>query len=341
MKGGDMMARMTRLKFYNPRSGYYHITSRTVLKSFLLGDVEKDYFLKVLQKLSQVYFVRVATFTLMSNHFHLIIQMIPSDEISDEDLERRFELYYNENVPPKRRRVYDGQEAEAFRKRFGDVSCFVQDLKQRFSRWYNRLNNSHGHVWAERFKSVLLEGDRALLACMVYVELNSVRAGIVSRPEEYRFCGLSHFLTGGRAARWLDHTCLSSVLTSVDGASTKGQASKALLKRYLEIIYANGIEERSGKARLSEEDAEYARATDFEGSDIFTFRRRIRYFTDGVMLGSKAFCDEKCQEFRSYFQTSKERQGRLMKTRHKKGTVSAPQDHLLHLHSIRAFSLYR
>ena len=58
--------------------------------------------------------------------------------------------------------------------------------------------------WAERFKSVLLGGPRALLTCLVYVELNAVRAGIVNSPEDYRYCGLHHYVAGGRILEWLD-----------------------------------------------------------------------------------------------------------------------------------------
>ena len=159
------MPRIARLKFHDPEEGYYHIISRIVLKSFLLEEGEKEYFLSLLKKLSQVYFVKVQGFTIMSNHVHLICQMIPGDVINDDELKKRFEKYYNEGKPLKKRRVFFKHDYEDYRKRWGDVSKFVQDLKQRFSRWYNKKHNGHGHVWSERFKNVLLNGDRALLAC--------------------------------------------------------------------------------------------------------------------------------------------------------------------------------
>ena len=334
------MARLARIKFSDPEEGYYHITSRTVLKSFLLDKGEKEYFLKLLKVLSQVYFVRVVTFAIMSNHFHVIIQMIPAHKISQEDLKRRFELYYNANILKKYHRVFEHHDQAQFRHRLEDVSCFIQDLKQRFSRWYNRQTQGHGHVWAERFKSVLLQGDRALLACMVYVELNSVRAGMVKQPEEYRYCGLSHYLTGGRAAKWLDYGSLQELMKETPLETT--QPPGALLRRYLAIIYREGMIERPGKAHISENDGELALSSDFAGSEVLSFRRRIRYFSDGVFLGSRAFCEAKFQEFRSYFQTRKERSGKLIHYphKHKKGRVSAPPDHLLHLHSIRSFSFH-
>ena len=104
----------------------------------------------------------------------------------------------------------------------------MQDLKQRFSRWYNRQHDGFGTTWAERFKSVMLQSDKALLACMVYVDLNSVRAGISSFPENYRYCGLSHYLTGGNASEWLDYESLETALMIYEGSQDK--MSKKIMK---------------------------------------------------------------------------------------------------------------
>jgi len=332
------MTRIARIKFAHPEDGYYHIVSRTVQQSFLLGDVEKEYFKKLLRWLSQVYFVRVGTFAVMSNHFHLIIQMIPSHSISKDDFKKRYNKYYNVKQPLAELRVGSDEEAPLL-ERWGDVSCFLQELKQRFSRWYNKRNKSYGHVWADRFKSVLLEGDRALLACMVYVELNSVRAGLVTHPEEYRFSGLSLYCTGGRAACWLDHDTLAKALKPLEKISSKTR--KDLLRHYLEVIYHEGMLEVANKASIPEKEGELLLSTDFKGAGVLTFKRRIRYFTDGIFLGSQTFCEDKFREFRSYFQTRNDRRtGRVFRySTKKRGSIAAPSDNLLHLHSIRTFPL--
>ncbi len=61
------MARLSRIKFSDPEEGYYHVISRTVQQEFILHEKGKEYFMKLLKKLSQVYFVRVAAFALLSN----------------------------------------------------------------------------------------------------------------------------------------------------------------------------------------------------------------------------------------------------------------------------------
>jgi len=283
------MARLSRLKFSNPKEGYYHVISRMVQQEFLMGEKEKEFFLKLFKKLSRIYFVRVATFSLMSNHVHLIFQMMPHDQISDEDLRRRFDLYYNENVPDERKRELLKGDHDQYRKRFGDLSCFIQDLKQRFSRWYNREHDGSGHVWSERFKSVLLGDIRALLACMVYVELNAVRAGLVKNPEEYRYCGLHHYVAGSKISKWLDEGSLASALPSV--SNIPSYTSKDLIFRYLRIIYVEGMDRPYGKAGISERDGLHSIEKVFDNVGVFSFMHRIRYFSDGVMLGSKTFCE--------------------------------------------------
>jgi hypothetical protein len=70
-----------------------------------------------------------------------------------------------------------------------DISIFINELKGRFAQWYNRRHGRYGVLWAERFKSVLLEGGEALAAAAAYterkrhtnrntIELNPVRAGL-------------------------------------------------------------------------------------------------------------------------------------------------------------------
>jgi len=317
------MARMARLKYRDPRDGYYHIISRTVLKSFLLDDEARETFLGILRMLSRVYFVKVVTFSLMSNHFHLIVRMLPAEDMSDNEVEERFNIYYNEGKQKRNWRPWHVSDAPRYRCRFADLSRFVQDLKQRFSRWHNRKHDNQGHVWSERFRSVMLEDGRALLACMVYVELNSIRAGLVARPEEFRYCGLSHLVSGGRASAWLDHETLtrlmnSSLLTEIgmtrsesDKSERKraNQSSENDIKQYLGVVYKEGLIGVEGKGHIRSDRANQAQETNFAEVGIFSFLQRWQHFSSGVFIGSKGFCMERFKEFREYFQTSVDRQG--------------------------------
>ena len=108
-----------------------------------------------------------------------------------------------------------GPEADEIRRkllaRMGDVSEYMKTVKQRFSVWYNRNHRRFGTLWADRFKSVLVEGKGNPLQTMAaYIDLNPVRAGIVDDPKDYRFCGYAEAIAGvvvaqrGLTAVWSD-----------------------------------------------------------------------------------------------------------------------------------------
>jgi len=297
------MPRLARLKLEDPREGYYHITSRTIQRSFILHNEEKVYFQHLLKKLSKLYFASVATYSVMTNHVHLIVCMVPSQSISDEGIRKRFELYYNQDKPKKLQREFDISEVKKLRQRWADISRFAQDLFQRFSRWYNRRHNGYGHVWADRFKSVILQSNRALIACMVYVDLNSVRAGIVDRPEQYKYCGLHHMVQGGRLSSWLDIDAINNVLR---GWGEEIFNSRAVVKRYLGMVYSEGLEKKDGHSKIPSNLIDLK----VRNTQDISFGDRIRYFTEGVILGEKTYCEEKFRKFRSYFQTKQDKEGK-------------------------------
>ena len=71
-------------------------------------------------------------------------------------------------------------------RRFCNLPVFVKELKERFSRWYNKHHNRRGTLWMERFKSVLVEDGEALRTMAAYTDLNPLRAGMVKDPKDYR-----------------------------------------------------------------------------------------------------------------------------------------------------------
>ena len=84
----------------------------------------------------------------------------------------------------------------------GDLAVFIKEVKQRFSSLYNKSHERYGTLWAERFKSVLVEGSlSALRTVAAYIDLNPVRAGLVEDPKDYRFCGYAEALAGARQAQ--------------------------------------------------------------------------------------------------------------------------------------------
>jgi hypothetical protein len=177
-----------------------------------------------------------------------------------------------------------GAEAEVIRAkllaRMGDVSEFMKAIKQRFSVWYNRSYQRYGTLWAERFKSVLVEGrGNPLQTIAAYIDLNPVRAGIVEDPKDYRFCGYAEAVAGqaeaavGLRCIWAD----------------SGARGADALRAHRELMFGKrasdaGVGEiaRKKALRVVEAGRELPRAA--------ALRCRVRYFTDGAILGSAEFC---------------------------------------------------
>lgn len=68
---------------------------------------------------------------------------------------------------------------ERFQSRIFDVSELMRSLQSKIARWFNLAHNRRGRFWADRFKSVLLEDEKAVFDCLLYVELNPGPAGTV------------------------------------------------------------------------------------------------------------------------------------------------------------------
>ena len=90
------MPRIARLKVKG-EPAVYHVMSRTALDGFVLGDVEKDYLLKLIKRLSKIYFSEVLGFCLMGNHFHLLLRMHTGEDYDDEEIKGRYKLYYGKD----------------------------------------------------------------------------------------------------------------------------------------------------------------------------------------------------------------------------------------------------
>jgi len=255
----------------------YHVISRTALDGFVLGDVENDYLLKLIKDLSAVYFSEILAFCLMGNHFHLVVRMHPGDEYGDEDIRKRFERYYEQD---KKRILLPGQ-IPTFRNKWMSLSEFVKEIKQGFSRFYNKRHKRKGFFWSDRFKSVLVEDGETLINCLAYVELNPVRAGIVDRPEAYRWSSLGYHLQTGNKGSFLS---LDFGLTGV-----KKENNKERLALYRQYVYEKGAVD-SGKGNVIDvEVVEREAKKGFSPDSVDRFRCRTRYFCDSGIIGSKEF----------------------------------------------------
>ena len=118
----------------------------------------------------------------------------------------------------------------------------------------------------------------------------SVRAGMVADPKDYRFCGYAEALKGNKTAQ----TGITSIVTDGQPGEKWSSAQEAYRMR----LFGAGVKPREGKASIS--PAQYAKVMEAKGTlPLATvLRHRVRYFTDGAVLGSKAFVAEHLAAYR-------------------------------------------
>ncbi|MCP5525318.1 MAG: transposase [Verrucomicrobiales bacterium] len=289
---------MARIKVAG-RGAVYHCISRVVGGQRLLGDLEKEKLRLMLWQQAAFCGLEIITYCLLSNHFHILVR-VPSEVVaSDAELvDRTLKFYGPKSLYVQNLQRVLGQQGElpedlraGVRQRLGDVSVFMKELKQRFSKWYNKQHERFGTLWAERFKSVLVEDVPGVVETVAaYVDLNPVRAGLVKDPKEYRWCGYAEAEAGRGEAR--------SGLASISGAKEWSEVAG----RYREVLMVkSGVAGRSGKEVLSagEIRRELQRGRELAMGEAL--RLRVRYFSDGVLLGSRNFVNEMFAEHRERF----------------------------------------
>jgi putative transposase len=277
----------------------YHCMSRTVNGERVLDDLAREILRKQLWQVADFCGVQILTYTILSNHFHVLVRVPQKQLPADTELLRRYQILYPRPTKYQCARLEaiqvqlatDGPEARAWRRRqvalMGDVSQFMKLVKQRFSVWFNRSHQRYGTLWSERFKSVLVEPQgKALEAIATYIDLNCVRAGLAPDPKDYRFCGYAEAVAGNTAAQ-------AGLLSIFGGSWTEAHAT------YRHWLFGTAAEARESGATI---DAALLEKVIEKGGRLplsTVLRCRIRYFTDGAVLGSKAFVEGHLHAYRA------------------------------------------
>jgi hypothetical protein len=323
---------------------YYHCVSRVVNREFVLGAAEKDKLVEYMRTYEQLYGLRVISYCIMSNHFHILVEVpqrpaaedLPGDvalvakvrECLGDKLANALEWELSHH-----RSQGNEEAAEALREswfsRMWDVSTYMKVLKQRFSQWFNGKHARRGTLWEDRYRSVLVEGvGLALRAMAAYIDLNPVRAKICDDPKDYRWCGYAEAVAGGKLARaavtWLDsinpHGGLrpSSGVGARAGESTArssaSKEAKEALRRWRCHLFGIPESEARQMAEASKGDMaaifreriprEKALEVLKQGGKLSQadyLRCKVRYFSDGAVLGGKNFVDGIFQACRDRF----------------------------------------
>ena len=287
------MARIPRL-LVKGEDTIYHIVSRTALSGYVLGDVEKDYLLSLIKELSGIFFVEVFGFCIMGNHFHLLVKMKTIEDYSNEEVKRRLSIFRKCEVGM----ITDGQ-VPIFKEKFSNLSEFMKELKQRFSRYYNRLHERRGYFWGDRFKSVIVENGDTLINCLAYIDLNPIRAGLAAIPEEYRWSSVGYHA----------QTCNKGAFLSTDfGLNSYGEMSETeRLTDYREFLYEKGAIETVKGISINNDVIKKERDKDYKLTSMDRLRFKTRYFTDSGIIGTKGFVSHYYEMFKGCFNSRNEK----------------------------------
>ena len=289
------MPRTSRM-LNNGEKTVYHIISRTALDGFPFGDIEKEEFVKIVKQINSVYFSDMIGFCILDNHFHLLVKMFPGRQFTDEEIKNRFARFYGNESELQEDKI------EQYREKWSNLSELIREIKQWFSKFYNKLHNRRGTLWGERFKSVIVEDGATLINCLAYIDLNPVRAGIVKRPEDYRWSSLGYHIQSGNRDGFLSTDFGLVEFNVMDEAER--------LRKYRRYVYEAGALKRPDKpfsGTIEKKMLEKERDTEFNLNRIQRFKYRTRYFTDSGIIGSKAFVAENYQRFKGHFQARHEK----------------------------------
>jgi len=295
------MPRISRMVI-DDETTVYHVMSRTALDGFPLGDIEKDFMLNLIRRYSALYLVEILGFCPMGNHFHLLVKVLPEYKFTDEEIKKRYVGFYGDD------RVFTEGLIPSLRAKLSSLSEFVREIKVGFARYYNRRHNRRGNFWGDRFKSVIVDKGETLVNCLAYIDLNPLRAGIVSRPDDYRWNSLGYHLQANNRGNFLS--------TDFGLKEFNVKSKKERIRRYRRFVYEAGAIDRPDKMHAKVIDAKVVakeRKKNFEISRISRFRYRTRYFTDSGIIGSKEFVAENYQRFRHLFHSKHEKKPKPIK----------------------------
>ena len=260
-------------------TSHYHICVRTVRQSFLCGedrhsgknfDHRKQWIEDELLRLSEIFAIDLTAYAILSNHYHVILRVDQARTATwdvTEIIKRWHRLFKGssqskaylkgENPEGAERLLLDSQ-LSTWEKRLSDISWFMRVINEKIARMANAEDGCKGRFWEGRFKSQALLDEKALLSCMAYVDLNPIRAGISSTPEESEHTSIKRRINAlqsrGESKSEVAHqpSGLEPFVGNPRQPMPAGLAYR--LKDYLELIDWTGRQIRENKVGRIEDD---------------------------------------------------------------------------------------
>jgi len=305
----------------------YHCITRVVERRLAFEAEDKEQFRCYLRMYENFSGCRVLTYCLMGNHVHILLEVppLPAGGLTDPELMQRLRAVYPadavglvaKELQAAREAIRDGLADasyataihERYTYRMHDLGEFMKTLLARFTRWFNTRHARTGTLWESRFKSVLVQDGIAARTMAAYIDLNPVRAGMVTDPAEYRWSSYGEAMGGGakgngkKARAGLVRAIMAHKGYEADARHWAGNVSKQYRMLLLaegeeqlkEVVGEDGKrEEKVARKGMRKEVVEAELAQLERSRDVALgkmLRCRVRYFSDGAVLGSRDFVD--------------------------------------------------
>ncbi|MEI8038824.1 MAG: transposase [Verrucomicrobiota bacterium] len=326
----------------------YHCISRVVDRRFVFRERECEAFRMFMRMYENFSGCRVLSYCVMSNHFHLLLEVprMADGGLSDEVLLQRLSGIYSEVVvagvagelAEARKGAVGADEGAGevrvaaiharFTYRMHNLSEFMKGLLIRFTRWFNRVHSRQGTLWEERFKSVIVESGVAARTMAAYIDLNPVRAGMVNDPADYRWSSYGEAVGGGKKGSGKKaREGLVRAYFCEQGVGFESEQWQEVSRLYRRLM-GLALGRRSGRADVAKAGGQVGQSTlntaemmESKANETVLkdlgmakmLRCRVRYFTDGAVIGSKEFVNEAFARARERFSTKRKDGARAMR----------------------------
>ena len=292
--------RAARLR-YDQDSCYYHVFNRVSGEPgwHPFGEEEREEMFRIMDHVNRLYAIDLVSFVAMGNHFHAVVKA-PSELPGPAEVKRRFKAYYGKDRMAPDWRIKANYEKYARRMR--DVSALMKDFQQHFTNWYNRTrpHGRRGGLWADRYKSVILESGRAVWECVQYVEMNPVRAKLAADAADYRhstwgmLCGSGQHRFGISLSEHLTGGLKEEVLIGKQQHDEEPLSDEEVITCLrVKLAQLTALESGADEEAFTAAENRARRKPSF----ILTSRRRMRHWTEGAIIGSKLFVRHMTAEF--------------------------------------------
>jgi len=250
---------------------YYHCVSRCVRRAFLCSkdtatarsfEHRRQWIEDKLYVLSDIFSIELCAYAVMSNHYHVVlfVDQPRAAEWSVDEVIRRWHLLFSGNLLSQRylrgesmsraeRTVLDDY-VTSWRGRLIDISWFMRVLNEGIARQANAEDECSGHFWEGRFKSQALLDEAALMACMAYVDLNPVRAGMAKTPEKSKHTSIKKRIAQAQTVNTANHPQQQAKRLFPFVGNPREEMPSGLafkLTDYLELVDWSGRMLRKGK----------------------------------------------------------------------------------------------